>query len=63
MAGVVKDCSTPARVRAAERVRVSWTGRCWTILKGGNREGVLTEVSCGAGLWGFEGSRCGLEGR
>jgi hypothetical protein len=29
-------------------------GRRWIILKGGNREGVLTGVSGEDGLWGFE---------
>jgi len=40
VSGFVKDCSTPARVRNAARIRRGLTGRCWTILKGGNREGV-----------------------
>ena len=34
---VVKDCSTPAHVRAAVQTRRGLTGRCWTILEGGNR--------------------------
>ena len=33
----VKDCSTPAHVRAAVQSRRGLTGRCWTILEGGNR--------------------------
>src|ERR1700678_4657319 len=29
-------------------------GRCWTSLQGGNRGDVLTRISGGATLWGFE---------
>jgi EAL domain-containing protein (putative c-di-GMP-specific phosphodiesterase class I) len=32
-------------------------GRRWIILQGGNRDGVLTRLSRGDGLWGFERSR------
>ena len=60
LTGLVKDCSTPARVRVIARSHCGLTGRCWTILKGGNREGVLTEVSRCDGLWGFERLRCGV---
>jgi hypothetical protein len=60
MSAVVKDCSMPARVARAIPSHHDLTGRRWTILKGGNREGVLTAVSGGAGLWGFEGLRCGV---
>jgi hypothetical protein len=38
-------------------------GRRWIILEGGNREGVLTAVSRGAGVWGFERLGCGVKRR
>jgi hypothetical protein len=41
-------------MRAGIRTHHGLTGRRWTILKGGNREGVLKAVSYGERLWGFE---------
>jgi len=32
----------PARVGATVQTRRGWAGRGWTILKGGNRDGLLT---------------------
>ena len=62
MTGRVKDCSTPAHVRTTVQTRRGWTGRGWTILKGGNREGVLTTARERDWLWGFEGwRRCLIE--
>jgi hypothetical protein len=57
----VKDCPTPARMRAGIRTHHGLTGRRWTILKGGKREGVPKVVSFGERLWRFGHSRCALK--
>jgi hypothetical protein len=50
-AEIVKDCPTPARVRATIQPRRAPMGRGWIILEGGNRGNVLMK-SAGAMSYG-----------
>jgi acetylornithine deacetylase/succinyl-diaminopimelate desuccinylase-like protein len=47
----VKDCPIPAHVRTTMQARRVLAGRCWTILKGGNR-GIVLMRSERAGRYG-----------
>ena len=55
MGVIVKDCSTPAHVRAAVETRRGLTGRCWTILEGGNRGDVLRSSAAVMGYGDLNG--------